>query len=89
MARPELMCSYSNIGQKTPRPKVWGTTPTEALFAVKSKRIRCPVCGRSMWSSVMTCHDGCCIFHCIPPHKIKGWWKKPKKKSRDIRMKRR
>jgi len=82
------MCSYNNIGQKTARTKTF-RGPDNDVWAAKAKRVRCPKCSRSMMSSVMTCHDGCCIFHCIPPHKIKGWWKKPKKKNKDARVKRR
>lgn len=81
------MCSYSDIH---------GMHRGEACYdldndvkSAKSKRVRCPECGRSIMSAIRTCHDGCCIYHCIPPHKIKGWWKKPKKKSRDTRMRRR
>ena len=81
------MCSYSEMPGMA-RTQAWHGRDDE-LFAVKSKRVRCPVCGRSMHSAVRTCHDGCCIFHGIPPHKIKEWWKKPKHGSKDIRMRRR
>lgn len=50
---------------------------------VKRIRMQCPVCERRVWSSVSVCHDGCCVLHTLPTHKIKGWWKKAKKKSRD------
>lgn len=80
------MCSYSNTDNKHFRGHTWHP-PTDRVLAAKPKRVRCPKCGRSMISALRTCSDGCCIFHCIPPHKIKGWWKKLKK-SKDTRMKR-
>lgn len=46
---------------------------------VKRKRLKCPKCKRKLMSSVKTCHDGCCVYHSLPPHKPKGWWKKRKK----------
>jgi len=51
---------------------MWGERPTK----VKRKRIRCPKCGRKLWSSVKLCHDNCCLLHTLPPHKPKGWWKR-------------
>jgi len=86
------MCSYSNIQGYLPgHPGVMCGLDehTEKFFASKNKRVRCPVCGRSMWAARRTCHDGCCEMYCVPPHKKKGWWKKPKKQSRDLKMKRR
>jgi hypothetical protein len=59
---------------------------------VDAKRIRmtCPRCKRRLWSSVMSCHDGCCIIHTIPPHKVKAWWKKGnRKKGKKVSHKRR
>lgn len=55
-----------------------GIRPTD----VTRIRMKCPVCGRRMLSSVRTCHDGCCIIHVLPPHKPKGWWKKKIKKHK-------
>lgn len=49
---------------------------------IKRIRIKCPDCGRRVMSSISTCHDGCCIYHNLPPHKPKGWWKKEKKRGR-------
>jgi hypothetical protein len=46
---------------------------------VKRIRIKCPECGRKLWSSVSLCHDGCCLIHELPVHKIKGWWKRKNK----------
>lgn len=43
---------------------------------VKRMRLRCPRCGRRVWSSISTCSDGCCVYHNIPPHKPKRWWRK-------------
>jgi formylmethanofuran dehydrogenase subunit E len=50
----------------------------------QTKRIRmtCNDCGRKVLSSVMMDEDGQMIFHSIPPHKRKGWWKREKKSRR-------
>lgn len=48
---------------------------------IKRKRLKCPRCGRRVWSSISTCHDGCCVLHFLPPHKSKGWWKRRKKRK--------
>jgi len=52
---------------------------------IKRPRITCELCGRRIEASVQYCHDGCCIVFTIPPHKVKKWWKKGKKrcKTRD------
>ena len=81
------MCAYSNITGHA-RTASWHGTDDD-VWKEKAKRVRCPACGRSMWSSVRTCHDGCCIYHCIPPHKKKEWWKKPKPKKKEKLMRRR
>ena len=41
---------------------------------VKRLRLRCPRCGRRVKSSVW-CDDDGDVYHNIPPHKPKGWWK--------------
>lgn len=46
----------------------------------KPKRVICPKCGRKMMSQVRCDMDGLDRIDCIPPHKIKGWWKKGKKR---------
>lgn len=53
--------------------------------------VRCPVCGRRIKSWIRTCHDGCCVYHCVPKHKVKKWWKldHKKKTSKDRHMRRR
>ncbi|KKN26949.1 hypothetical protein LCGC14_0869450 [marine sediment metagenome] len=45
-------------------------------------RVKCPKCKRRIWGQTKYCHDGCCTLIRVPPHKRKGWWKKPKKKAR-------
>jgi len=90
--KDDKMCSYSNISGHLPgSPGIVGHLDerTEKFFTKKNKRVICPVCGRKMWAARRTCHDGCCEMYCVPPHKKKGWYKKPRKKSRDIRIKRR
>lgn len=42
---------------------------------IKRKRLTCPKCGRRVYSSVAIDHDGDYIFHSLPPHKPKHWWK--------------
>ena len=56
---------------------------------VKRKRLTCPKCKRKMLRSIEVCHDGCCTYHSLPPHKPKGWWKRKKKPRREKRVKRR
>lgn len=48
---------------------------------VKRIRLQCPVCGRRIWSSVDQ-GDGE-IYHTLPPHKPKGWWKKEKPRRKE------
>lgn len=87
--KDDKMCHYSNVyGMSRSRCDEWNGASDDA-WAEKSKRVRCPACGQSMMSTIRVCHDGCCIFHCIPKHKKKYWWKKPKKQSRDNKMRRR
>jgi hypothetical protein len=86
------MCDYSNIEGmlhfygRGPRDNFWNPSQYRILRA-DSKWVRCPKCGRRLRSAVRYCHDGCCVYHCIPPHKIKRWWKKNKlsKKNKSIR----
>jgi uncharacterized C2H2 Zn-finger protein len=71
MAKPK-MCSYS--GDAT-----YVSSPKDA-----PKFIRCPVCGRRLKPRMYDSH-----FHIpkaeadwhykIPPHKVKGWWKRRNK----------
>ncbi len=49
----------------------------------KRIRMRCPLCGRRVWSSVEIYHDGDYLIHTLPPHKPKGWWKRRTKKITD------
>jgi hypothetical protein len=42
---------------------------------IKRIKMLCELCKRKVLSSVEVSHDGL-IFHSIPPHKPKGWWKK-------------
>jgi hypothetical protein len=53
------------------------------IMPSKVKRIRliCPVCGRRVMSSVSQ-NDGD-IYHTLPPHKPKGWWKKKKPRRKE------
>ena len=47
-----------------------------AIGKVKHKRfIRCGTCGRRLQAKRELSHDGDMVF-VVPPHKIKGWWKK-------------
>lgn len=56
---------------------------------VAPKRVTCPKCGRRIMARVSVDHDGINLIYSIPPHKKKGWWKKPKKQSKDIGGRRR
>jgi hypothetical protein len=84
------MCSYSDLRGYLlgdPHRTCSPDKSTLDFFTGKNKRVTCPVCGRKMWAARRTCDDGCCEYYCVPPHKVKGWWKKGKKQSRDNRMK--
>jgi len=48
---------------------------------VKRVRIKCPLCGRRIMSSVMLTHDADDVMHTLPPHKPKAWWKINKKRK--------
>ena len=63
---------------------------TSDVWKVKSKRLRCPVCGRSVRSSVQTCHDGCCVFHVLVRHKMPSKQiRKPMRKQKRISRRKR
>jgi hypothetical protein len=57
----------------------WGFIMGVRPANVKRIRLQCPKCGRRVWSSVM--QDDGEIYHSLPPHKPKGWWKKHKRKK--------
>lgn len=42
---------------------------------VKRIRITCPTCKRRVLSSVEADNDGGYIYHRLPPHKVRYWWK--------------
>lgn len=53
---------------------------------IPTKYIKCPECGRRVKLRIGFCHDSCCIYFGLPPHKPKYWWKKKNKKtSKDIK----
>lgn len=52
------------------------STPTKRI------RMKCELCSRRVLSSVTLDEDGDYIYHQIPPHKPKHWWKKKSKKRR-------
>lgn len=60
---------------------MFGEQPT----GVKRKRLKCPNCKRRVLSSIRADHDGYDVFHDLPPHKPKGWWKKKSKKKERAR----
>lgn len=47
---------------------------------VKRIKMKCELCGRRVASSVSVDHDGDYIWHSIPPHKERYWWKKKGRK---------
>lgn len=51
------------------------------VIGVKHRRMKCPKCGRRMFSSVELDPDGDYLFHSLPPHKPKGWWHKKKERK--------
>jgi len=48
---------------------------------VKRMRLKCPICGRKLLSSVYFDIDASNVIHTIPPHKPKGWWKLNKRRK--------
>lgn len=69
------MCSH--YGEKTKVTVKAGIGPDPV-----SKRVKCPECGRRVKQRIVPCSCGH-IYACewtisIPPHKIKGWYKKKK-----------
>lgn len=69
---PEDSPSHPSVGW-------WDASEGVRPTGIKRYRVKCPECGRKLMTSVSLCDDGCCIYHRIPPHKPKGWWKKGKK----------
>jgi len=68
------MCTYNGTSEMIDEPK---DAP---------KFVRCPECGRRLKPRLSDCHwpgpgEPCWHWN-IPPHKVKGWWKKHKKISR-------
>lgn len=49
----------------------------------KRMRMRCPECGRKLWSSISINHDSDYLIHSLPLHKPKGWWKRRAQKITD------
>lgn len=66
--------------ERTNRNIIWGGLDRPPNL-VKRKRVTCPACKRRMWASFRLCHDGCCVIYSVPPHKVKKWWKKDKKRK--------
>lgn len=56
---------------------------------IRCKIIKCSECGRKLRQRVSHCgcgfDDACYVIYCLPPHKVKGWFKKKnKKQSKDL-----
>ena len=47
---------------------------------IKRIRMKCELCGRRVWSSVLV--DDNEIWHIVPHHKPKYWWKKKSLKGK-------
>ena len=62
----------------TPYVHHWDASMGVRPTGIKRKRLKCPRCGRRLMSSVRVCDDGCCVYHSIPSHKPKDWWKTKK-----------
>lgn len=76
------MCSYNG---KWVSSWIW----VHHKKKVPKKILKCPECGRKLLQKVKDDGDGE-LFYVFPKHKVKGWWKKGKKKktSRDNSLKR-
>lgn len=78
-------CSYSNKGHGGSRLSYYGRAVYDNLnekFNKKRVRVTCPACKRKMWGWAVISNDAEIHYYAVPPHKIKGWWKKGKKISR-------
>ena len=76
MATKKQMCDYKDKGKGYGLCELkYGFWATEPQITEKPKKVKCPKCKRRLKSMVKYCHDGCCVFHLIPPHKKKSWWK--------------
>ncbi len=73
------MCSH--YGKKTEVTVQAGVAP-----APVAKRVKCPECGRKVKQRIVPCtcgfDDACEFTISIPPHKVKGWFKKEKTKKK-------
>lgn len=62
-------------------------SPSEEPNTIPTKYGECPSCGRRLKLKIVFGHD-CELYYELPRHKKKGWWRKPKKQSRDVKAKR-
>ena len=80
--------NFRILDEKQDGGLTWHEAQTGVLPpGIKRIKIICPICKRRVTSVVHTCHDGCCIYHTLPAHKPRGWWKKGKK-TRSVDMSR-
>jgi len=66
----------------------WNASMGELPTGIKRVRLTCPSCNRRVMSSIRVDMDGGCLQHYLPPHKPKGWHKKPKRSKIEKRIKR-
>ena len=72
------MCSHSGVVETV-------TCGPGKREPVKTRKIKCPECGRKVKLRAKPCSCGfeyaCWVTYSIPEHKVKGWWKKPSLKK--------
>ena len=87
MAKKSKMCRNGKPIPVNIKDRLYKHNPNESTFGditlrnVKRIRVKCSVCKRRMLADIRICHDGCCLTYILPPHKIKYWWKKGKKRK--------
>jgi hypothetical protein len=62
--------------------------PDQKKSAKKTKRLRCPECGRRIVVGPLLNHDGDFVPWQSPSHKVKGWYKPKRRKKVERRIKR-
>ena len=85
MAKNEMCPCYAGNnkdGGLSPEGSVLGESKTCGKFSSrKTIRMRCPECGRRFLVSPKINSDGDFRVWQLPPHKVKGWYKKKKVKG--------
>lgn len=80
-------CPYDNKGYGGSRlADLRAYEASDEDLAQRRTKVQCPLCGRRLVGWATISHDGYIVRYVVPPHKKKGWWKRGKKQSRDLRQ---